>query len=129
MDELLDQMEPRLAERRKGAWQTFYSNNPDHISQSANSMVELLEKANQEKCGGLDPRKYLKKKYSQHKDSDWVEHTHMWIKSVRSDLHDLKHANKEQSAQLSEPLMRAAEAKRASVSFGGQDRLHSLFLH
>jgi hypothetical protein len=115
LDALLDQMEPRLGERRKGAWQAFYSDNADHLSQAANSMVELLEKALREKCGGLDPRKYLKKKYPQHKESDWVERTHAWIKSVRSGLHDLKHASKEQSAQLAESLMRAAEAAMMAV--------------
>jgi hypothetical protein len=115
LDALLDQMEPRLGERRKGAWQAFYSENADHLSQAANSMVELLEKALQEKCGGLDPRKYLKRKYPQHKESEWIEHTHTWIKSVRSNLHDLKHANKEQSAQLAESLMRAAEAAMMAV--------------
>jgi hypothetical protein len=43
LDGLLEKLDPKLKRRRQGAWQAFRSDNPDRLSQAANSMVELLD--------------------------------------------------------------------------------------
>jgi hypothetical protein len=42
LDALLRLVNPRLVDRRSGAWQTLNSDNPDAVSQAVNSMVEIV---------------------------------------------------------------------------------------
>jgi hypothetical protein len=110
LDELLEKLEQRLAERRAGAWQTFYSDNPDHLSQAANSMVELLDHAISIQCAGKPLRDFLKQRYPEYKISDAADKTAAWISSIKDNLHATKHGTSPQSPQLTEALMRAAES-------------------
>jgi hypothetical protein len=110
LDALLAKLSPRFKERRLGAWETFYSENPDRLSQAANSMVELLKQVLAEKCRGATLDEFLKNKYPSHQQTDWVERTRAWISGTKSGLEGTKHETNAQSIQLTEALMRNAES-------------------
>lgn len=60
--ELLEQLDPRLNKRREGAWQAFRSDNPDRLSQAANSMVELLDQVIGQVCEDIELAQFLTNK-------------------------------------------------------------------
>ena len=57
--ELLEKFDASLMRRWEGAWAALESDNPDHLSQAANSMVELLDQVLGKVCAGTDLATYL----------------------------------------------------------------------
>ena len=110
LDQLLEKLGPRLRERREGAWLTFRSDNPDRLSQSANSMVELLDKVISQVCQNTELSVFLKNKYQTHEKTDWVDVTRKWISETKSNLHRVKHHVDNQSEKLTEVLLRSVES-------------------
>lgn len=109
LDILLEKLDPRLKRRRQGAWQAFRSENPDRLSQAANSMVELLDQVIGQVCQDTALATYLEKKYHSSKDTKWVGVTRNWISETKSYLHRIKHHVDEQSVQLTEKILLGAE--------------------
>ncbi len=110
LDQLLEKLDPRLRERREGAWLTFRSDNPDRLSQSANSMVELLDQVITQVCKDTELAVFLKEKYQTHEKTDWVDATRKWISRTKSSLHRVKHYVDNQSEKLAEGLLTSAES-------------------
>ncbi len=110
LDQLLEKLGPRLRERREGAWLTFRSGNPDRLSQSANSMVELLDQVISQVCRDTELAVFLKSKYQTHEDTKWVDATRKWISETKSNLHRVKHHVDYQSEKLTEGLLTSAES-------------------
>jgi hypothetical protein len=110
LDVLLYDLSPRLKERRMGAWGALLSENPDRLSQAANSMVEVLDKVIAAKVEGTTLQAFLETKYSAHQQTDWVERTRAWISSIKAGLHGTKHETNEQSQLLTERLLHSAES-------------------
>ena len=110
LDDLLEKLDPKLKRRRQGAWQAFRSDNPDRLSQAANSMVELLDKVIGHVCQNSTLVEYLESKYHSSKDTKWVDATRKWISETKSYLHRIKHHVDERSEQLTERLLHGAES-------------------
>jgi hypothetical protein len=100
LNRLLKKLDPSLIKRREGAWKTFYSENPDKLSQATNSMVELLKGVRTALgCGeGNELEEFIKEKYKDEKISElvkreynWIEATAKCISSSQSLLQDIKH--------------------------------------
>lgn len=110
LDKRLVKHNPRWKERRQGAWQTFYSNNPDRLSQAANSMVELLNQVIDHVSKGTEFATFLAQRYKAHQEStDFVITTRKWISDTKSTLHKMKHHVDSQSEQLTKALLQNAE--------------------
>jgi hypothetical protein len=107
LDALLTNLDPRFAQRRAGAWETLSSKNSDHVSQAANSMVELLDKVIDHICGDKPFKDFLKEKYPEHVELNTAMRS--WVSAVKDSLHRVKHQTKEQPEPLAEDLMHAAE--------------------
>jgi hypothetical protein len=110
LDRLLTQLSPRLKERRIGAWEALRSDNPDRLSQAANSMVEVLDQVIAQKCKEMSLDSFLEAKYSSHRQTDWVERTRAWIGGTKTSLQGTKHETNAQSERLTEELLRSAES-------------------
>lgn len=110
LDGLLEKLDPKLKRRRQGAWQAFRSENPDRLSQAANSMVELLDQVIGHVCQNTTLAKYLESKYHSSKDTKWVDATRKWISETKNYLHGIKHHVDERSEQLTERLLHGAES-------------------
>jgi hypothetical protein len=109
LDELLDQLDSRLRRRREGAWEALRSDNPDRLSQAANSMVELLNQVISQVCEGSNLAAFLKTKYQTHQKTEWVDVTRKWIGQTKDNLHSAKHHVDHQSEQLTKALLTTAE--------------------
>ena len=59
----LKKRKPRLEKRWHGAWQALSSENPDKVSQAANSMVEVLDKVIARICGDRQFKEVLAERY------------------------------------------------------------------
>lgn len=110
LDLLLEQLDPRLKIRRIGAWQAYESNNPDRLSQAANSMVELLDQVISQVCIETELAQYLTDKYQTHEETKWVDATRKWISETKSNLHRIKHHTNYESERLVESLLSSAES-------------------
>ena len=108
IDELLAALDPALEKKRTGAWQTLRSDNPDRLSQAANSMVEVLDHALGLLCGTKQLRDVLKDKYGR-KEEQWIDATLKWISETKDKLHSVKHHKDYPSEKMTEGLMRSAE--------------------
>ena len=109
IDELLDQMDPNLKNKRIGAWIAFRSDNPDRLSQAANSMVELLDKVISEICKDVAFSEYLQKRFESNKEVKWAETARKFISDTKSNLHRVKHHNRYQNEKMVETLLTVTE--------------------
>ncbi len=109
LDQLLEKLDPRLRRRREGAWLTFRSDNPDRLSQAANSMVELLDQVITQVCKDTELAVFLKEKYQTHENTGWVDVTRKWISEIKNNLQRVKHHVDKQSEKLTEVLLTNAE--------------------
>jgi hypothetical protein len=91
LDKLLDRLDTRLRRRREGAWEALHSDNPDRLSQAANSMVELLDQVISQVCGDTDLATFLTAKYRTHQKTEWVDATRKWIGRTKDNLQSAKH--------------------------------------
>lgn len=110
LDQLLEKLHPRLKNRREGAWLAFRSDNPDRLSQAANSMVELLDKVISQVCKDTQLAVYLQKKYDTHEETKWVDATRKWISETKSNLQRVKHHEDYKHVLLTEELLKNAES-------------------
>lgn len=109
LNQLLEKLDPRLKERREGAWLTFRSDNPDRLSQAASSMVEVLDQVITQVCKDTELAVFLNEKHPAHEETDWVNVTKGWISEIKSNLHRVKHHVEKQSEALTEGLLTSAE--------------------
>jgi hypothetical protein len=110
LDSLLDRLDTRLRRRREGAWEALRSDNPDRLSQAANSMVELLNQVIGQVCRDTDLATFLTRKYQTHQKTEWVDATRKWIGRTKDNLHSTKHHVDRQSEQLTKTLLTTAES-------------------
>lgn len=75
LDQLLEKLDPQLKKRREGAWLAFKSDNPDRLSQAANSMVELLDQVINQVCQDTELAVFLQRRYQTHEETKWVDAT------------------------------------------------------
>ena len=109
LNALLDKLNPNLKKKRIGAWMTFYSENPDKLSQSANSMVELLDKVIGQLCENIKLSEYLEKKYGTSEETQWIDATQRWISQTKNKLQRVKHHPDYQAEILARTLLSSAE--------------------
>jgi len=109
LDSLLDGLDIRLKKRREGAWLAFKSNNPDRLSQSSNSMVELLDDVIGLVIGTSTLESYLKNKFGYTEEVKWIEATRKWISETKSNLHRVKHHIDYKDEVIAEKLLSSAE--------------------
>ncbi len=110
LDGLLERLDPRLKRRREGAWAALRSDNPDRLSQAANSMVELLDQVIGQVCKDTDLATFLTTKYQTHQKTEWVNATRKWIQQTKDNLHGAKHHVEDQSEQLTKALLTLRKA-------------------
>jgi len=113
LDGLLRSINPRLVDRRKGAWQTLNSDNPDAVSQAVNSMVEIMSEAIsfvRTREGGSPLKDILPAILSSEGQSDWVLATHKWISETKSALQSVKHNTAVQPKHIASAVMTSAES-------------------
>jgi len=108
LDSLLDRLDPRLRRRRDGAWAALHSDNPDRLSQAANSMVELLDQVIGQVCIDTDLATFLMNRYPNQK-TEWVGATRQWIGRTKDNLHSAKHHVDLQSEQVTKTLLSTTE--------------------
>ena len=109
IDELLDQMDPNLKDKRIGAWMTFRSDNPDRLSQAANSMVELLDKVISRICKDVTFSEYLQEQFENDKEIKWAETARKFISDTKSNLHRVKHYKGYRDENMVETLLIVTE--------------------
>ncbi len=116
LDVLLERFNPTLKKKRDGAWQTFHSDNPDRLSQSANSMIELLNQIINGVCQGRPLGDFFKNKYSDDSFSEftleeakWVEITVKWISETKDKLQRVKHHVGYRLENVAETLLSTTE--------------------
>lgn len=103
----LKKLDPRLEERWRGAWQALLSENPDKVSQAANSMVEVLDKVIGHVCGGRPFKDVLAERYP--KQVTVIVAQRATVAALKESLHSVKHETHAQSVHTAEDLMHAAE--------------------
>jgi hypothetical protein len=104
---LLRPIDPRLEDRWQGAWESLRSNNPDRVSQAANSMVEVLDKVIGSVCGERQFKQVLAERYP--KQQEVIETSRKYIAALKETLHSVKHETNEQKIHTAEDLIHAAE--------------------
>lgn len=104
----LEKLDPRLKARWEGGWAALRSENPDRVSQAANSMVEVLDQVIDRIRGAREFRDYLSDRFAE--QADVVLATRTWLSKVKESLQTVKHHSKEQPAPLAEDLMHQAES-------------------
>jgi len=112
LDDLLRSVNPRLIDRRCGAWLTLNSDNPDAVSQAVNSMVEIMSEVInfvRKRAGNPPLKDILPTILSSEGQSDWVLATHKWICETKSALQSVKHNTAAQSRHIASAAMTAAE--------------------
>jgi hypothetical protein len=109
LDALLDGLDPNLKKKRAGAWLTFESENPDRLSQSANSMVELLDRVIGLVCVKSKLAEVLSEKYCTSEETQWIDATRFWISQTKSKLHRVKHHPDYKADVLARSLLESAE--------------------
>ena len=112
LDDLLRSVNPRLVDRRAGAWQSLDSDNPDAVSQAVNSMVEVLGEVIsfvRKRAGNPPLKDILPTILCSEGQADWVLTTHKWISETKSALQSVKHNTAAQSKHIASAAMTAAE--------------------
>ena len=109
LDALLDKLDPSLKKKRAGAWIAFQSENPDRLSQSANSMVELLDRVIGLVCVEGELAEVLSDKYGTSEETQWIDATRSWISQTKSKLHRVKHHPDYKADILARTLLESAE--------------------
>jgi hypothetical protein len=112
LDDLLRSVNPRLVDRRQGAWQTLKSDNSDAVSQAVNSMVEVMGEVIgfvRKRAGNAPLKDILPTILSSEGQSDWVLTTHKWISETKSALQSVKHNTAAQPKHIASAVMTAAE--------------------
>jgi hypothetical protein len=111
IDDLLRSVDPRLIDRRRGAWLALESENPDNVSQAASSMVEVLSQVIDfaRKQTGSELKELLATKLDSEGQADWVEATRTWVVQTKNNLQRLKHHPAAQPNDFARRLMAAAE--------------------
>ncbi len=116
LDMLLENLDPALKKKRDGAWKTFNSDNPDRLSQSANSMVELLRHTIKKVCGNIGLKEFLIRKYQSKRlskfaetQSKWIDETVNYILETKDRLEGIKHHEDFRYENIVEVLMSSTE--------------------
>ncbi len=104
----LARLDQRLADRWAGAKSALHSDNPDRVSQAANSMVETLDQVIDRVRGTKEFKDYLADRLPM--QTGVVVAMRKLITEVKDSLHSVKHHTSEQPLQLAEDLMKAAES-------------------
>jgi hypothetical protein len=104
---VLAKLDVRLRDRWRGAWAALQSDNPDRVSQAANSMVEVLNQVIDRVRGPKEFKDYLADRFPE--QTEVVLATRTWISRIKDSLHGVKHHTAEQSPQVAEDLMHQAE--------------------
>jgi hypothetical protein len=94
--------------RRQGARAVLRSDNPDRVSQAANSMVDVLDQVIDRVRGTKEFADYLAERFPKHAAGISAQRT--FITTVKSSLHTVKHHTQEQPPELAEHLMEVAES-------------------
>ena len=110
LDKYLEALGPTFTRRRQGAWEAFQSENPDRLSQAANSMVELLNNVLGKLCEGTTLESFLIERFGAAEEMKWVDATRKWIGETKSNLQRVKHYDDFTSESLTESLMKSAES-------------------
>jgi hypothetical protein len=108
LDSLLDKLNQNLKKKRIGAWDTFKSDNPDRLSQSANSMVELLDKVIGQVCKDKNLSQCLEEKYGS-EEAKWIEAQRKLISETKSNLNRVKHHVDYKNETITKGLLTTAE--------------------
>lgn len=103
----LKKLDPRLEERWRGAWQALRSENPDKVSQAANSMVEVLDKVIGHICADRQLKDVLRERYP--KQEKVILAQRATISALKESLHAVKHETIVQSVNTAQDLMHSAE--------------------
>lgn len=103
----LRKVDPRLEERWRGAWQALGSDNPDRVSQAANSMVEVLDQVISRVCDGREFKDVLAERYPMQEKVVLAQRA--MIGTLKETLHAVKHETNSQSVHTAEYLMHATE--------------------
>ena len=109
LDALLGKLDPNLKKKRAGAWIAFQSENPDRLSQSANSMVELLDRVIGLVCVKRELAEVLSEKYCTSEETQWIDATRSWISQTKSKLQRVKHHPDYKAEILARTLLESAE--------------------
>ena len=109
LDELLKGLDLDLTHKRKGAWETFNSDNDDRLSQSANSIVELLDQVIGIVSKGITFEEFLKNKFNNKDSIEWIKPTLKWIRETKSKLHKIKHHPNYNDEILTKNLLLSAQ--------------------
>jgi hypothetical protein len=104
---VLEKLDDRLAGRWRGAWAALQSDNPDRVSQAANSMVEVLDQVIDRVRGSKEFRDFLSHRFPQ--QAEVMIATRTWISKVKDGLQGIKHNTKEPPAEAAQDLMHQAE--------------------
>jgi hypothetical protein len=104
---VLAKLDVRLRDRWRGAWAALQSDNPDRVSQAANSMVEVLDQVIDRIRGTKEFKDYLADRFPE--QAEVVLATRKWISKIKDSLHRVKHHTAEQSPQVAEDLMHQVE--------------------
>jgi hypothetical protein len=121
---LLDNLNPNLNKKREGAWTALESQNPDKVSQCANSTVELLKYTIESLTSetkwkeGLSKLKvYLADRYDSKKSfpifiektDKWVESTIEFIDAHRTKIEGVKHHHDFEHENVAKGLLMITE--------------------
>jgi hypothetical protein len=104
---LLRTLDPRLNARWRGAWEALQSNNPDKVSQAANSMVEVVDQVIDRVRGTQEFKDYLDARFPA--QTDVVIATRALISRLKETLHKVKHETNEQPPKVAQSLIHQAE--------------------
>jgi hypothetical protein len=104
---LLLRVDQRLESRWRGAWDALRSENPDKVSQAANSMVEVVDKVIGSVCGEKQFTNVLAELYPEQQEV--IEATRKYIAALKNTLQSVKHETNAQQVHTAEDLMHAAE--------------------
>jgi len=103
----LKRLDPRLEERWHGAWKALQSDNPDKVSQAANSMVEVLDQVIAKICDGKEFKEVLAERFP--KQQDLIASQRGFISALKQSLHAVKHETNAQTATTAQDLIHFSE--------------------
>ena len=104
---LLEKLDPRLHARWLGAWDALQSDNPDKVSQAANSMVEVVDQVINRVRGTQEFKDYLDARFPG--QTEMVIAARTLISKLKNTLHKVKHETTEQPPKVVRSLIHQAE--------------------
>ena len=104
---LLEKLDPRLHARWLGAWDALQSDNPDKVSQAANSMVEVVDQVINRVRGSQEFKDYLDARFPG--QTEIVIAAKTLISRLKDTLHKVKHETDEQPPKVVRSLIHQAE--------------------